>query len=472
MLVNIRLVFIYLSIRNSALFPYLTNTTALCLKRCHSEAAASLGTPNARTLRFGGRLPSVPRPSPSRKWAFRRFKSDFRSRCALWLTIFPRRELKGSEAVIKTAERALKRLSDRARRSVAKSFTSALVGIAIQDGFIKSVGDPITDYLPELKGQKGFDLITIKNLLTMGSGIRYRLHDFPWDEEPIAYFYPDLTKLMLSGYGNTIEAMAGVTGLTGYHDGGGQRYTLSNALGDPVGGLHGVFALMVAMRERERTGRGQLIELAQVEALIPFVADAILEYQFTGKAPPARGNRHRAHAPHGIYRCAGDDNWIALACDTDDQWRSLAGALGMERIAADPRFAGASARKVNEDALDAELSRAIAQLNADDCLARIRDAGVLAAPVNPAPAVMADPQIQSRDYFVAIDRAVVGTHLYPGAVARIPDNPLRADVPAPMLGEHNRQVFAEMLGMTDGEIAELERIGVIGSSPRQYRSAS
>jgi crotonobetainyl-CoA:carnitine CoA-transferase CaiB-like acyl-CoA transferase len=274
------------------------------------------------------------------------------------------------------------------------------------------------------------------------------------------------------GYGNTIEAMAGVTGLTGYHDGDGQRYTLSNALGDPVGGLHGVFALMVAMRERERTGRGQLIELAQVEALIPFVADAILEYQFTGKAPAARGNRHRAHAPHGIYRCAGDDNWIALACDTDDQWRSLAGVLGMERIAADPRFAGASARKVNEDALDAELSRAIAQLNADDCLARIRDAGVLAAPVNPAPAVMADPQIQSREYFVAIDRAVVGTHLYPGAVARIPDNPLRADVPAPMLGEHNRQVFAEMLGMTDGEIAELERIGVIGSSPRQYRSAS
>jgi CubicO group peptidase (beta-lactamase class C family) len=83
-------------------------------------------------------------------------------------------------------------------RSVAKSFTSALVGIAIQDGFIKSVDDPITDYLPELKGQPGFDSITIKNLLTMGSGIRYRLHDFPWDEEPVAYFYPDLTKLMLS----------------------------------------------------------------------------------------------------------------------------------------------------------------------------------------------------------------------------------------------------------------------------------
>src|SRR3984957_20061522 len=136
------------------------------------------------------------------------------------------------------------------------------------------------------------------------------------------------------GYGNTVEAMAGVTGLTGYHDGDGQRYTLSNALGDPVGGLHGVFALMVAIRERERTGRGQLIELAQVESLIPFVADALIDFQFAEKVPAARGNRHREHAPHGIYRCAGDDNWIALACETDDQWRRLASALGIN----DKRF--------------------------------------------------------------------------------------------------------------------------------------
>ena len=82
-------------------------------------------------------------------------------------------------------------------RSLAKSFTSALVGIAIADGLIKSIADPITNYLPELKGQ-GFESITIKNLLTMGSGIRYRLRDFPWDEEAIAYFYPDLSTLMLT----------------------------------------------------------------------------------------------------------------------------------------------------------------------------------------------------------------------------------------------------------------------------------
>jgi CubicO group peptidase (beta-lactamase class C family) len=91
-------------------------------------------------------------------------------------------------------------------RSLGKSFTSALVGIALQDGFIKSVDDPITNYLPALMEQ-GFDSITIKDLLTMGSGIRFRPRDFPWDEEPIAYFYPDLTKLLLSDL--TIDGVLG-----------------------------------------------------------------------------------------------------------------------------------------------------------------------------------------------------------------------------------------------------------------------
>ena len=85
---------------------------------------------------------------------------------------------------------------------------------------------------------------------------------------------------------------------------------------------------------------------------------------------------------------------------------------------------------------------------------------------------MGDAQLQSRDYFVAIDRAVVGTHLYPGAVANLPDTPLRDDVPAPLLGEHNRDVFRDVLSMGEAEIVELEDAGIIGTAPRQYRAAS
>ncbi len=266
------------------------------------------------------------------------------------------------------------------------------------------------------------------------------------------------------GYGNTVEAMAGVTGLTGYHD-GGQPYTLSNALGDPIGGLNGMFAVMVALHERERTGRGQWIELAQVEAAIPLMAEAILDYQLTGKIPPPRGNRHPKHAPHGIYRCAGEDNWIAVGVESEAQWRALLGALGLEELAADPRFATAEARKRNEDALDDALSRAFGSREVEEIARRLIGAGVPAGQVNSAPAVMADEQIQARGFFVPVERAVVGTHLYPGAVARFSQTPLETDRPAPLLGEHNETVLREVLGMSDAEIEALERAGIIGTRP-------
>jgi crotonobetainyl-CoA:carnitine CoA-transferase CaiB-like acyl-CoA transferase len=273
------------------------------------------------------------------------------------------------------------------------------------------------------------------------------------------------------GYGNTVEAMSGITSLNGYED-APQRYTLSNALGDPVSGLHGTFGLLVALHERERTGRGQLIELSQVEALIPFVNDAIVESQLTGQVPKPRGNRHPEHAPHGIFACAGEKSWIALACESDVQWQGAARALGLEHLGKDARFARAADRKANEGALIAELTRALAALEADAAVRRLAEVGALAATVNSAPAVLGDSHLSERGYFVAIERAVVGTHLYPGAVARLPETPLAADRPAPLLGEHNVDVFRRLLGLTDAEIAALEQDGVIGSAPREYKKAS
>jgi crotonobetainyl-CoA:carnitine CoA-transferase CaiB-like acyl-CoA transferase len=273
------------------------------------------------------------------------------------------------------------------------------------------------------------------------------------------------------GYGNTVEAMAGVTTLNRYHD-AEQPYTLSNALGDPVSGITGAFAVLAALHERERTGCGQWIELAQVEAAIPLLAEPIIDSQLTATEPRARGNRHPEHAPHGIYRCAGDNDWIAISAATDEQWRALASALGRGELARDPRFANAHGRKANEDALDAEITRALAETSADDAVTRLRATGVCAAPVNSAPAVLGDPQLQERGYFIAIDRAVSGTHLYPGAVARMSVTPLNAAAPAPLLGEHNARVFRNILGMSAAEISELEAAGIIGTSPRQYRKAS
>jgi len=270
------------------------------------------------------------------------------------------------------------------------------------------------------------------------------------------------------GYGNTVEAMAGVTGLTRYHN-AQQPYTLSNALGDPTSGLTGTFGVLAALNERESTGKGQWIELAQVEGVIPFLAGPIIEYQLTGQVPRPQGNRNREYAPHGIYRCAGENAFIAIAAATGDQWSALASALN---LSSDARFASAASRKLNEDALDAELNRAFSALSLEDALARLQPAGVYAAPVNSAAAVLGDAQISDRSYFVAVDRAVVGTHLYPGAVPRFSLTPLKADDPAPLLGEHNGDVFRRLLGMTEAELAELEAAGIIGTAPRQYSKAS
>src|SRR5215472_6635042 len=246
------------------------------------------------------------------------------------------------------------------------------------------------------------------------------------------------------GYGNTVEAMAGVTGLTRYHD-AEQPYTLSNALGDPVSGLTGTFGVLAA---------------------------PIIEYQLTQEIPRAQGNRHRDYAPHGIYRCAAESGWIAVAAANDAQWRAVTVALRVEHLCDDARFSNPAQRKTNEDALDAELAGALAKVAAEEALTRLQGAGVYAAPVNSAPAILGDVQTAAREYFVAVDRAVVGTHLYPGAVARFPKTPLQADRPAPLLGEHNGEVFRRILGMSDGDIAGLESAGVIGSAPKQYSKAS
>ncbi len=266
-------------------------------------------------------------------------------------------------------------------------------------------------------------------------------------------------------YGMTVEAMAGITSLSGYPE-GGQPYMLSNALGDPVGGLNGALAVMAALFDRERTGHGQLVELAQVEGLIPFVAGSLVKSQLTSRQPQPLGNRNRQCAPHGIYRCA-EKSWIALGIDRDERWPAFLRVLGLEHLGCDPCFADMASRKRNEDALDAEISGVTTRFDAADLAAKLQGAGIAAGLVASAPDVLGDAQLASREFFVAIDRAVVGTYLYPGAGMRMAKTPLRPNRPAPLLGEHNRRVLGEIIGLSSDELDELERAGLIGTRPRQ-----
>jgi crotonobetainyl-CoA:carnitine CoA-transferase CaiB-like acyl-CoA transferase len=267
------------------------------------------------------------------------------------------------------------------------------------------------------------------------------------------------------GYGMTIEALSGITSLCSYEE-GGPPYMLSNAMGDPVSGLNGTLAVLAALRERQRTGCGQWIEVAEVEGAIPLIAEFFLDYQITGELPLPRGNRSRLFAPHGIYKCAGADNWIAIAITDETQWAQMLSVLDAEELAADSRFSEMASRKTHEKELDAELSQVLAKFEADKLARELRQAGIIASQVSSAPDVIGDDQVQSRDFFVPITRAVVDTHLYPGAVARLSRTPLKADMPAPLLGEHNAEVLGGLLGLKPHELEDLEQAGLIGTKPR------
>ncbi len=132
-------------------------------------------------------------------------------------------------------------------------------------------------------------------------------------------------------YGSTLEQASGLPTLTGFpHDPPTMNHT---AYGDPVGGYNAAVALLIALIHRRRTGEGQLVDLSQVECMIPMVAPALIAQSALGTTPPRLGNRHPVHAPQGAFRCAGEDAWIVLTVTTDDAWRGLCGVLGSPELA-------------------------------------------------------------------------------------------------------------------------------------------
>lgn len=135
-------------------------------------------------------------------------------------------------------------------------------------------------------------------------------------------------------YGSTLEQASGLPTLTGSPE--HPPVMNQTAYGDPIGGFNAAAALMVALLHRQRTGEGQNIDLSQVECMLPLVAPGLIEQSALGALSPRIGNRHRVFVPHGCFRCAGDDAWVAVAICDDGQWQATCGLLGREDLAAPP----------------------------------------------------------------------------------------------------------------------------------------
>lgn len=265
------------------------------------------------------------------------------------------------------------------------------------------------------------------------------------------------------GFGTTTEAMAGITGVTGYADGPPQM--LSNAIGDPVSALNACFAALVGSFEKERRGAGVSIDLSHVEGLLPLNAFALLDYTLNGRSTRRLGNRHGVHAPHGCYRCKGDDEWVALAVTTDGEWKAFRRALGCPKWAMADELDTVLARKEAEDELDQRIGEWTAEQAADSVMQVLQAEGIAAAVLLSGASVLSDEHLAAREFFLTIDKEETGPHLYPGFVPRFADSPSTVRRPAPSFGKHNDYVFGKVLGLTEQELQQLKDENIISTEP-------
>jgi crotonobetainyl-CoA:carnitine CoA-transferase CaiB-like acyl-CoA transferase len=291
-----------------------------------------------------------------------------------------------------------------------------------------------------------------------------------WDS--LVRVKPDLVVLSTSGFGDSgprrsyvswgpnIEAAAGLTKLSGFPE---RECTMTHyAYPDSLSGLHGLFAVMCALDHRRRTGEGQYVNLSQLEATIAVIGEVMMEGIASGGDPPRPGNRSAAAAPHGCYRCRGDDRWCAVAAFDESEWQALCRAAGRPEWAADPRFATLADRRANEDALDRCIESWTIARDAYDVMATLQAAGVAAGVVQTTEdRFRRDPQLAARGFFERIAHHAKGEVVADGIPLGLTGTPGRTTAAGAAVGHDNEAVFGGLLGLAREEIDRLIAVGAI-----------
>lgn len=250
-------------------------------------------------------------------------------------------------------------------------------------------------------------------------------------------------------YGPAQVPLAGMSSLTGYS--GWPPMHVGISYGDPTAGLHGAVAVLAALLHRERTGEGQLIDLSQMEGMIALLPEGVMDFAMNGSQPERSGNRDPHMAPHGIFRCQGEQRWVGIAVRDDDEWVRFASGIGRPELATDPRFQTLDGRKANEDALE-EIVAAWTVARSDADVTRILQAeGIAASPTFNSRDLAEDPHLKESGLFVALEHPEVGRQMHIGAPWRMSGTPAAVRRAAPCLGEDTDAVM-QLLGYTQAEI--------------------
>jgi crotonobetainyl-CoA:carnitine CoA-transferase CaiB-like acyl-CoA transferase len=292
------------------------------------------------------------------------------------------------------------------------------------------------------------------------------------DHESLARWNPRIVSVSLSGYGHTgpdrmrvswgpiLESHSGLAATTGYAGGGPLK--MGVALPDPVGGLHCLVAVLTALEERDRTGRGSFVDISQLETYAAIGGEFYLAASATGMAPPRRGNRSPERAPQGVYPCAGEDEWLAVSVESDAEWQELAAVVGG---GLDRRHRTLAERLEHHEEIDRAISAWSAGRDKREAMQTLQAAGIRAAAVMTNRDIVEDEHVAARGFMVEWDQVDVGVRKFPGFPIHFTDPaeiPLRS---APGLGADNHYVLAELLGYPEARVAALADAGVIATAP-------
>jgi len=258
-----------------------------------------------------------------------------------------------------------------------------------------------------------------------------------------------------AGYAPTFACMSGAVEITGYPD--QPPSPLSGAVDLRVG-TTAAFAVLAALHHRERTGEGQNIDLSSTEVMSSMIGEAFLEYSVCGRLPQRSGNRDGAMAPHNLYRCQGEEQWLSIAVGSEAEWSALLAVIGDPELGGDA-FADPAARWRNQERLDGILERWTRERDPREAMEILQRAGVAAMVVHTGASIGKDPHVRARGVFERVIHPRIGEK----AVVRPPWRleGVRVRRAAPLIGEHTEYVLEEILGLSRQEIDRLAEAGVL-----------
>jgi crotonobetainyl-CoA:carnitine CoA-transferase CaiB-like acyl-CoA transferase len=338
--------------------------------------------------------------------------------------------------------------------------------------------------LGEEKGRDIFKrLVQISNVVVENFSPRVMDH-WGLGYEELRKVKPDIIMVSMSGLGHYgplrdsymyvpgMEGMSGLTYITGSPD--SPPLLTGHAYGDWVTGVNAAAALITALFYHRKTGKGQYVDLSGREAVACHVGDVSMDYTLNNNDPERMGNRDRKMAPHGCYRCQGEDRWVNIAVENETQWRSFCQVINHPEWTNDPRFTDNNGRKKNEEELDKLVEEWTAQFDHIEVMSRLQKAGIPCGSVLDMREVNLDPHLQDRDYFYVIDHGQ-GTGKRPiGSQMPAKFEGIESFVPkrAPRFAEDDKYVFGTLLKMSEEEMTALSQAKIIGGPPSFQKGRS